>query len=52
MNRIKIYLVIALSFLGFVSCNDWLTLHPDNAQTTDQYWQSKQDVEWSLLPDM
>ena len=45
MKKIKLYLVIALSFAGFVSCNDWLTLHPDNAQTTDQYWQSKQDVE-------
>jgi len=45
MKKIKIYLVIALSFTGFISCNNWLTLYPDNAQTTAQYWQSKQDVE-------
>ena len=45
MKKIKIYLVIALVSGSFVSCNNWLTLHPDNAQTTDQYWQSKQDVD-------
>ncbi len=45
MKRIKLYLIIALSSLGFISCEDWLSLHPDNAQTSDQYWQSKQDVE-------
>ena len=27
------------------SCNDWLDILPNNEQVTDDYWQSKEDVE-------
>ena len=27
------------------SCNDWLDLLPNNEQVTDNYWQTKEDVE-------
>jgi len=27
------------------SCNDWLTVYPQNAQANDMYWKSKKDVE-------
>lgn len=27
------------------SCNDWLDVKPNNEQITDDYWQSKEDVE-------
>lgn len=30
---------------GFSSCNNWLDILPNNEQVTDNYWQSKEDVE-------
>lgn len=40
-------LSLALGSLGgsLTSCNDWLDLLPNNEQVTDEYWQSKEDVE-------
>ena len=35
---------MALS-LSLTSCNDWLNLLPDNEQVTEDFWQSKEDVE-------
>lgn len=35
---------LALS-LSLTSCNDWLNLLPDNEQVTEDFWQSKEDVE-------
>ena len=29
----------------FTSCNKWLDILPNNEQVTDNYWQSKEDVE-------
>ena len=39
--------VCALFLLNgfFASCNDWLDVLPNNEQVTDNYWQSKEDVE-------
>jgi hypothetical protein len=31
------------------SCNDWLDLLPNNEQVSDDYWQSKEDVEAVLM---
>jgi hypothetical protein len=45
MKTVKNILFISLLLSGLTSCNDWLNLYPDNAQTTDQYWETKQDVE-------
>ncbi len=40
---ILIYMLVLATF--FTSCEDWLNLYPENSQTTDQYWQTKEDVE-------
>ena len=33
-------------FLFFLAgCNSWLDLLPENQQTTDMYWKTKEDVE-------
>lgn len=45
MNKIKILSLVAVFAFASVSCNDWLELYPENSQTTDQYWQTKEDVE-------
>jgi len=41
--------MLALPLVGasgvFCSCNDWLNLLPNNEQVTEEYWQSKEDVE-------
>jgi len=44
MNSIKYLIVTLLVLLTASSCEDWLNLYPENAQTTDQYWQTKEDV--------
>ena len=31
--------------LATAGCNDWLDLKPNNEQVSDDYWQSKEDVE-------
>ncbi|MDR2475862.1 MAG: RagB/SusD family nutrient uptake outer membrane protein [Bacteroidales bacterium] len=45
MKKLKIYLLSMLALAAFLACDDYLTLYPDNAQTTDQYWNTKGDVE-------
>lgn len=45
MKKIKIFLFSVLVMAAFPACNDYLDLYPDNAQTSDQYWNSKGDVE-------
>ena len=45
MKKIQ-YALLGLSLLAVTtSCNDWLDLKPNNEQVTDEYWQSKEDVE-------
>ena len=40
------YIILIVAVLSlFSSCDDWLTIYPENAQISDEYWQSKQDVE-------
>ncbi|MFA9392143.1 MAG: RagB/SusD family nutrient uptake outer membrane protein [Prolixibacteraceae bacterium] len=47
MKKTQLYhLFIALVFvLTTTSCDEWLNLYPENAQTSDQYWQTKEDVQ-------
>ncbi|GAB6011666.1 RagB/SusD family nutrient uptake outer membrane protein [Viscerimonas tarda] len=45
MKKIKIVLLLVLASVMFPACDDYLSLFPDNAQTSDQYWNSKSDVE-------
>lgn len=42
-----IYPLASLLYVALttVSCNDWLDVKPNNEQITDEYWQSKEDVE-------
>lgn len=45
MKKFILITYIIASSLLFVSCEDWLNLYPENAQVTDQYWRTKEDVE-------
>jgi starch-binding outer membrane protein, SusD/RagB family len=46
MRKTLLYILISLAVAtGFSSCNDWLTVLPENDQVADEYWQSKEDVE-------
>ena len=46
INNVFAVLTLALTLsLTFTSCNDWLDLKPNNEQVTDDYWQTKEDVE-------
>lgn len=43
-NKTKYLFVALLIVITTTSCEDWLNLYPENAQTTDQYWQTKEEV--------
>lgn len=45
MNTIKIAATLLALSASLTSCNDWLDLLPNNEQVTDNYWQSKEEVE-------
>jgi len=45
MKRISIYLIILTTALFTVSCNDWLTLEPEDGVTLNDYFQSQEEVE-------
>lgn len=45
MKRIKHIILIFATLLLITSCDEWLNVYPENAQVSDVYWQSKQDVE-------
>lgn len=44
-KKIKIYLAVLLLSLTGAGCNSWLDLLPENDQTSDMYWNTKEDVE-------
>lgn len=47
MKKIQLYRLAIAFLLIFTTsaCEEWLDLYPENAQTTDQYWQTKEDVQ-------
>lgn len=45
MKIFKQISLVLLTLLFATSCENWLNLYPENAQTNDQYWQTKEDVE-------
>ena len=45
MNRIKYYIIAFLSIYIFTSCKDYLTVLPENNQSSYEFWKTKQDVE-------
>ena len=50
MFKKVIYSLVAVSMLASTtSCNDWLDVKPNNEQITDEFWQTKEDVESVVL---
>lgn len=47
MKHIKIKSVLALGFAAVLcsSCNDWLTLYPQNKVTEEQFWEDMNDLQ-------
>lgn len=45
MKTIKYISLLFITVLLYTSCEDWLTVYPENSQVKDEYWQSKEDVE-------
>jgi starch-binding outer membrane protein, SusD/RagB family len=45
MRKLLIFTCLIVVMLGAGSCNDWLSVLPENDQVADEYWQSKEDVE-------
>lgn len=46
MKNIKITIAIGLmTIISMTACENWLDLYPENAQVTDQFWKTKEDVE-------
>ncbi|MCD7963737.1 MAG: RagB/SusD family nutrient uptake outer membrane protein [Rikenellaceae bacterium] len=48
MRKIKYYIILIIGVCLMTSCSDWLTVYPNNAQTTDEFWTDKSDVEGVL----
>jgi hypothetical protein len=48
-KQIYTLMVGAALLTSTTSCNDWLDLLPNNEQVSDDYWQSKEDVEAVLM---
>lgn len=49
MRPTKYIVLLFFVFLFTSSCDDYLTIYPQNAQVRDEYWQSKQDVEAVII---
>ncbi len=45
MKTLKYILLCIICIPVFSGCDEWLNVYPENAQVSDQYWQSKKDVE-------
>lgn len=48
-KKIIYSLVAASTMMMASSCNDWLDVLPNNEQITDEFWQSKEDVEAVIM---
>lgn len=45
MRRIKYIIVLLVLAASAGSCKDWLTVLPENEQTAEEYWETKEQVE-------
>ncbi len=45
MKRITNIILILVFATSFSSCSDWLEVLPENAQASDSYWQTKEELE-------
>lgn len=43
------YIVIILTLVTQTACNDWLEMMPPSGLTREEYWQTKEDVEATLM---
>lgn len=48
-NNLIIYSLMVLASVAFTGCNKWLDIYPENSQSTDKFWQSKEEVEEVLM---
>lgn len=44
MKKISLYIILFAS-MALNSCNEWLNLKPEDSQTIDGYWKTKEEVE-------
>lgn len=44
INKIFKKSCVLMLLLGTISCNSWLDLQPENQQTSDMFWESKEEV--------
>jgi starch-binding outer membrane protein, SusD/RagB family len=49
MKKFKQYMVLLGCICLLASCTSWMTINPENAQTSDEYWQSKEEVAAVLM---
>ena len=47
-KKLNLVLIILIPMISF-SCDDWLELVPPDGLVQDEYWQSKEDVEATLM---
>ncbi|MDR2130648.1 MAG: RagB/SusD family nutrient uptake outer membrane protein [Odoribacteraceae bacterium] len=44
MKKIRYGLLLLLGIMAFSGCKEWLTILPENEQTSDKFWKSKEEV--------
>jgi hypothetical protein len=44
MKQRRNILLLLLGMIAFSGCKDWLTILPENEQTSDKFWKSKEEV--------
>ena len=45
MKKISYYILLLLITLSQISCEDYLTVLPENNQSSFEYWETKEEVE-------
>ena len=45
MKKISYYILLLLTTLSQISCEDYLTVLPENNQSSFEYWETKEEVE-------
>ncbi|NMB50533.1 MAG: RagB/SusD family nutrient uptake outer membrane protein [Bacteroidales bacterium] len=45
MKKVIRYFLLLIGSFQLISCEDWLTVYPQNEQIRDEYWTSKEEVE-------
>ena len=48
-SHFSLFTLVLLLAATLTSCNDWIDVKPTNAQVTQDYWKSKEEVEAVLM---